>query len=106
MGYLASDRCYPFTELELCTPGHQTNGQPMGLKYVRPLTEAQWREGLQERITTLCPPKSPGALWPAPIARPATDTSVEPWSPKTPGGRRLPQVQPSSLALIAVSVGL
>ena len=43
-GYLASDRCYPFTELEVLTPGFRANGVPMGLKYVCPLKDAQWQQ--------------------------------------------------------------
>merc|ERR1712187_877320 len=40
--YLQSDRHYPLTELEALTPGYQSNGQPMGLKYTEELKRAQW----------------------------------------------------------------
>ena len=40
--YLESERCFPFTELEILTPGFQQNGQPMGLKYATPLKLGQY----------------------------------------------------------------
>eukprot|EP00931_Biecheleriopsis_adriatica_P010662 TRINITY_DN111733_c0_g1_i1.p1 TRINITY_DN111733_c0_g1~~TRINITY_DN111733_c0_g1_i1.p1 ORF type:complete len:329 (+),score=37.72 TRINITY_DN111733_c0_g1_i1:46-987(+) len=54
--YLASDRCYPFTELEVLKAGYQTNGQPMGLKYIQPLRKEQWQQTTHAEHDSLAKP--------------------------------------------------
>eukprot|EP00933_Yihiella_yeosuensis_P052444 TRINITY_DN50525_c0_g1_i1.p1 TRINITY_DN50525_c0_g1~~TRINITY_DN50525_c0_g1_i1.p1 ORF type:complete len:332 (+),score=41.19 TRINITY_DN50525_c0_g1_i1:144-1139(+) len=54
--YLASDRCYPLTELEINAPGHQTNGVPMGLKYTKSLRTGQWCQASKNTSTDLLVP--------------------------------------------------